>query len=104
MEFQSKFDQNSGEEMDINNKLNTGTKIGNHSNKGPQDYVEKRDGTGGFNGLKNQLSSNKTTTDNKKKEQIRLNDKTDVLDSEYQPHHIESEFLSYEKINFKLKW
>lgn len=103
MEFQSKFDQSSGEEININSKLNTAGKSGGSSNKGPQNYIEKKEGSGGFNGLKGQLNKAKKVNE-VKKEQIRLNDRTDVLDSEYQPHHIESEFLSYEKINFKLKW
>jgi hypothetical protein len=103
MEFQSKIDQNSGEELDMSSKINP-TPKNNISGVGPKDYIDKKDFSGQIHGLKNQLHNVKTSSNSKKKEQIRLNDKTDVLDSEYQPHHIESEFLSYEKINFKQKW
>ena len=103
MEFQSKIDQNSGEELDMNTKIHSTPK--NNMTLNPKDYLEKRSSTNTqITGLQNQLINAKSTGDSKKKERIRLNDKTDVLDSEYQPHHIESEFLSYEKINFKLKW
>ena len=102
MEFQSKIDQNSVEEHDLNNKLNSKS---NPSTAGPKDYIERASERSNQNqGLQNQLNNVKAGNESKKKERIFLNDKTDVLDSEYQPHHIESEFLSYEKINFKLKW
>lgn len=102
MEFQSKIDQNSVEEHDLNNKLNSKS---NPSATGPKDYIERASERSNQNqGLQNQLNNVKAGNESKKKERIFLNDKTDVLDSEYQPHHIESEFLSYEKINFKLKW
>ncbi|CAI2382914.1 unnamed protein product [Moneuplotes crassus] len=101
MEFQSKFDHSSGEEMDINSKLHTASKMSSSPTKGPKDYVEKRDGV---SSRKDVRPNSNNKRDTKKKEMIVLNDKTDVLDSEHQPHHIESEFLSYEKINFKMKW
>jgi hypothetical protein len=70
-----------------------------------KEYSEKKTcSLNQIQGLQNQLYNIKSSTDPKNKQRILLNDKTDVLDSEYQPHHIESEFLSYEKINFKLKW
>ena len=71
----------------------------------PKEFADKKAWTlNQIQGLQNQLYNIKSSIDPKNKQRILLNDKTDVLDSEYQPHHIESEFLSYEKINFKLKW
>jgi len=95
MEFQSKIDQNSGEEMNMAGTLNQNNK-NNPNPLGPKDYMEKKQSVN--------LQNVKSGNDQKRREQIILNDRTDVLDSDYQPHHIESEFLSYEKINFKLKW
>lgn len=102
MEFQSKIDQNSGEELDMTSKLGS-TSAKTNAPGGPKDYIERYGSTpSNIQNLQNQL--NMKAADGKKKERIILNDRTDVLDSDYQPHHIESEFLSYEKINFKLKW
>jgi hypothetical protein len=103
MEFQSKIDQHSCEtyedEKDTESKVNV-------DKNGPKDYIENKGSGLQIPGLQNQISAVKSNLDSNKnkKERIRLNDKTDVLDSEYLLHHIESEFLSYEKINFKLKW
>ena len=81
MEFQSKIEQNPGEDR-------SDSKI----------FSALR--------LQNQLSSAKPANDlsKSKKDRARTNHKIDVLNSEYLLHHIESEFLTYEKINFKLKW
>jgi hypothetical protein len=104
MEFQSKIDQNSGEEINMNGAISSGGK--NSANNDNKEFIEKKPSSDNsrLHGLQNQLHNVKAGNETKKKEQIILNDKTDVLDSEYQPHHIESEFLSYEKINFKHKW
>lgn len=105
MEFQSKIDQNSGEEISMTGAINSGNKsTASNDNK---EFLEKKPSTEApsrLHGIGNQLHNAKAGNESKKKEQVILNDKTDVLDSEYQPHHIESEFLSYEKINFKHKW
>lgn len=105
MEFRSKIDQNSSDDMS-NTKMSDHTKSTNLvPPNGPKDYLEKRTSITQLQHMPSQRYGNKNNEDSKnKKEKIKLNDKTDVLDSEYQPHHIESEFLSYEKINFKLKW
>lgn len=82
MEFQSKIDQNTGEDFSDSTI---------------------------FAGIKLQKASttpkaNDGSATSKFRKERKINNKVDVLNSEHLLHHIESEFLSYEKINFKLKW